>query len=106
MQAFHRQLPDYFPSPLAEVPFLATELRAGRVFVKDESSRPGLAAFRALGTVAGYAILVRHTPTPPPALLAVEPDTAACALAAGTSGVVVLPSTEGAPARRSRVPAP
>jgi diaminopropionate ammonia-lyase len=37
-----------------EVPALARELGAGRVFVKDESSRLGLAAFKILG--ASWAI--------------------------------------------------
>jgi diaminopropionate ammonia-lyase len=34
---FHRLLPGYAPTPLVEVPALARDLRAGRVFVKDES---------------------------------------------------------------------
>jgi diaminopropionate ammonia-lyase len=51
---FHRLLPGYAPTPLVEVPALARDLRAGRVFVKDESSRLGLAAFKVLG--ASWAI--------------------------------------------------
>ncbi|WP_416972694.1 pyridoxal-phosphate dependent enzyme [Streptomyces sp. 4F14] len=46
---FHRALPGHTPTPLTELPALARELNLGRVFVKDESSRLGLPAFKALG---------------------------------------------------------
>ncbi|WP_241192302.1 diaminopropionate ammonia-lyase [Streptomyces sp. ADI96-02] len=49
VRAFHAALPGYAPTPLTELPFLAAELGVGRVFVKDESSRLGLPAFKALG---------------------------------------------------------
>jgi diaminopropionate ammonia-lyase len=52
--AFHRTLPGYAPTRLVESPELATELGVGRVFVKEESSRLGLPAFKILG--AAYAI--------------------------------------------------
>lgn len=51
---FHRSLAAYAPTPLIEVPALASELGVGRVFVKDESARLGLPAFKILG--ASYAI--------------------------------------------------
>lgn len=51
---FHRSLPDYRPSPLTEVSALADELGVGRAFVKDESSRFGLPAFKMMG--ASYAV--------------------------------------------------
>ncbi|MEV5121885.1 diaminopropionate ammonia-lyase [Streptomyces decoyicus] len=51
---FHASLPDYAPTPLLELPTLAAELSVGRVFVKDESSRLGLPAFKALG--ASWAV--------------------------------------------------
>jgi len=54
VQAFHRGLPDYAPTPLVELPALAAELGVGRVLVKDESLRLGLPAFKALG--ASWAI--------------------------------------------------
>jgi diaminopropionate ammonia-lyase len=50
---FHRTLPGYQPTPLRDVPRLATELGVGRVLVKDESSRLGLPSFKILG--ASYA---------------------------------------------------
>ncbi|MFU8875077.1 diaminopropionate ammonia-lyase [Micromonospora sp. SL4-19] len=50
VRAFHAALPDYAPTPLTELPPLAAELGVGRVFVKDESCRLGLPAFKALGS--------------------------------------------------------
>lgn len=52
--AFHVGLPGYAPTPLAEVPAIAAELGVGRVFVKDESARMGLPAFKVLG--ASWAV--------------------------------------------------
>ncbi|QEV50447.1 diaminopropionate ammonia-lyase [Streptomyces platensis] len=54
MQGFHAALPGYTPTPLTELPSLAVELNVGRVFVKDESCRLGLPAFKALG--ASWAV--------------------------------------------------
>ncbi|MFJ4479195.1 diaminopropionate ammonia-lyase [Streptomyces xanthochromogenes] len=54
VRAFHEGLPDYAPTPLTELPPLAAELAVGRVFVKDESCRLGLPAFKALG--ASWAV--------------------------------------------------
>jgi diaminopropionate ammonia-lyase len=51
---FHAGLPGYAPTPLREVPPLAAELGVRRVFVKDESARLGLPAFKALG--ASWAV--------------------------------------------------
>ena len=52
--AFHREMAGYAATPLAEMPELARELNVGRVFVKDESQRFGMRAFKILG--ASYAI--------------------------------------------------
>ena len=54
VQAFHAGLPGYAPTPLTEVPAIAAELGVGRVFVKDESARMGLPAFKVLG--ASWAV--------------------------------------------------
>ncbi|MCT9092327.1 diaminopropionate ammonia-lyase [Streptomyces sp. ASQP_92] len=51
---FHATLPGYASTPLSELPVLARELGVGRVFVKDESCRLGLPAFKALG--ASWAV--------------------------------------------------
>ncbi len=53
-RAFHRTLDGYRMSPLVEVPAVAAELGVGRVFVKDESQRLGLPAFKILG--ASWAV--------------------------------------------------
>jgi diaminopropionate ammonia-lyase len=54
VQEFHRSLPGYEHSPLTEIPELAAQLGVARVFVKDESSRFGLPAFKMVG--ASYAV--------------------------------------------------
>jgi diaminopropionate ammonia-lyase len=53
--AFHAGLPGYRPTRLIELPALAEELRVSRVFVKDESARMGLPAFKVLGASWGVA---------------------------------------------------
>ncbi|CAA9563364.1 MAG: Diaminopropionate ammonia-lyase [uncultured Thermomicrobiales bacterium] len=59
--AFHRQLPGYGPTPLVEAPDLARALGVGQVWVKDESARLGLPAFKVLGASwAGYRALQAH----------------------------------------------
>jgi diaminopropionate ammonia-lyase len=54
VRAFHQGLPGYEPTPLREVPALAAALGTGRAFVKDESARLGLTAFKVLG--ASWAV--------------------------------------------------
>lgn len=54
VRGFHAALPGYAPTPLTELPELAVESGVGRVFVKDESCRLGLPAFKALG--ASWAV--------------------------------------------------
>jgi diaminopropionate ammonia-lyase len=51
---FHSRLPGYEDTPLVDAPKLADTLGVGKVFVKDESSRLGLPAFKILG--ASWAI--------------------------------------------------
>lgn len=61
VRGFHAALPGYAPTPLTELPALAAELGVGRVFVKDESCRLGLPAFKALGaTWAVHRILAER----------------------------------------------
>ena len=52
--AFHRSLPGYRPTPLVALPALARALGVKSIWVKDESYRMGLNAFKVLG--ASYAI--------------------------------------------------
>ncbi|KLU60352.1 diaminopropionate ammonia-lyase [Peptococcaceae bacterium CEB3] len=51
---FHRTLPGYKPTPLQSLNALAKHLGVGGIYVKDESYRFGLKAFKALG--GSYAI--------------------------------------------------
>ena len=51
---FHRGIPGYEPTPLADLVRLSAALGIGRLAVKDESKRFGLNAFKALG--ASYAV--------------------------------------------------
>lgn len=46
---FHRTLPGYSPTPLCSLDALAKSIGVGGIYVKDESHRFGLKAFKALG---------------------------------------------------------
>jgi diaminopropionate ammonia-lyase len=52
--AFHRRLPGYVETPLVDAPGIAEALGVGKVWVKDESARLGLPAFKVLG--ASWAV--------------------------------------------------
>ena len=70
-RVFHAGLPGYVPTPLTEVPAFASELGVGRVFVKDESARMGLAAFKVLGASwAVHQVLSRRPAAGPVTLVA------------------------------------
>jgi diaminopropionate ammonia-lyase len=51
---FHRRLPGYEETPLVDAPKIANTLGVGKVFIKDESGRLGLPAFKILG--ASWAV--------------------------------------------------
>jgi diaminopropionate ammonia-lyase len=51
---FHSSIPGYQPTPLVDLPELAAELGVAAVFLKDESDRLGLPAFKILG--ASWAV--------------------------------------------------
>ena len=51
---FHSGIAGYAQTPLVSLPNLAKQLGVGQIFVKDESTRFGLNAFKALG--GSYAI--------------------------------------------------
>jgi diaminopropionate ammonia-lyase len=68
--AFHRRLPGYAATPLVEAPGLAAELGVGRLFVKDESARFDLRAFKFLGASwAGFRAVAARTGYAGPAAL-------------------------------------
>jgi diaminopropionate ammonia-lyase len=52
--AFQRRLPGYAPTALREAPGIARELGLDRLWVKDESARMGLPAFKIMG--ASWAV--------------------------------------------------
>ncbi|MBQ8088286.1 MAG: diaminopropionate ammonia-lyase [Clostridia bacterium] len=57
-RAFHRTLPGYAPTPLYSLNALAKAMGVARFWVKDESARFGLNAFKALGgSYAMHALL-------------------------------------------------
>ena len=71
IRAFHTGLPGYAATPLTEVPAIAAELDVGRVFVKDESARMGLAAFKVLGASwSVHQVLSRRNAAGPVTLVA------------------------------------
>lgn len=53
-RAYHQGFKEYKPTPLVSLPKLANYLGINKLFIKDESSRFGLNAFKVLG--ASYAI--------------------------------------------------
>ncbi len=57
---FHRRLPGYEPTPLLSVPRIADQLGVGALWVKSETTRFGLPAFKMLGASwATYRALCR-----------------------------------------------
>ncbi|MBE5808864.1 MAG: diaminopropionate ammonia-lyase, partial [Clostridiales bacterium] len=61
-QAFHASLPGYAPTPLVRLDGLAKRLGVGRIYVKDESFRFGLNAFKALGgSYAMHRYMASHS---------------------------------------------
>ena len=65
-RSFHRRLPGYRATPLVDAPSLAESLGLGRLWVKDESSRLGLPAFKMLGASwASYRMAVDRLGTEP-----------------------------------------
>lgn len=54
VRKFHRGLSAYAPSPMISLPALAEKLGLGGIYIKDESKRFGLNAFKGLG--ASYAV--------------------------------------------------
>ncbi len=53
-QAFHKSIPNYLPTPLISLNGLSQKLGVSKIWIKDESHRFGLKAFKVLG--ASYAI--------------------------------------------------
>jgi len=70
---FHRRLPGYRPTPVVDLPGLASTMGAGEVRIKDESDRFGLPAFKMLGASwASYRVLCERLGGPPEPWTTVE----------------------------------
>ena len=54
VRTFHQTIPGYTPTPLVSLHGMANEVGIGQLYVKDESFRFGLKAFKALG--GSYAV--------------------------------------------------
>ncbi len=71
---FHRALPGYSPTRLVDLPSIAEELGVGRVVAKDESSRLGLPAFKALGASWAVHRALRDLPDEGPRVIVTATD--------------------------------
>jgi diaminopropionate ammonia-lyase len=94
--AFHRALPGYAPTPLVEAPALAAELGVGRLFVKDESARFDLRAFKYLGASwAGFRAVSARTGYVGPASLDGLRSYLASRGAAADEALTLITATDG-----------
>lgn len=60
-RAFHRSFPQYAETPLVRLSHLAKRLGVGRIYIKDESKRFGLNAFKVLGGSYAMAKYIAQT---------------------------------------------
>lgn len=89
---FHKTLPDYNETPLTPLPAIATELGLKGVYIKDESTRFGLPAFKILG--ASWAVF-RAVAQAAGLNLDARPSLEDVKAAAGRKGVKLVTTTEG-----------
>ena len=98
---FHRGLPGYAPTPLVEAPALAAELGVGRLFIKDESARFDLRAFKYLGASwAGFRAVAARTGYTGPATLEglrsfLAPTASGAVGADVAGGLTLITATDG-----------
>ena len=65
LQAFHQSMPNSAPTPLVSLPTVAAQVGVNSVFVKDESNRFGLPAFKILGASWGvFRAVTTHLKLP------------------------------------------
>ncbi|KAF1363461.1 putative diaminopropionate ammonia-lyase [Lizonia empirigonia] len=87
---FHRQLPKYVQTPLISLDDAAKRLKVKSVFVKDESSRLGLPAFKILGASWGSCrAIIAKTGIP------TDSPLDKIALAAQKEGIVLFTASAG-----------
>ena len=58
VRKFHQTFPDYMPTPLITLAHLADMLGVSHIWIKDESHRFGLNAFKVLGAAHGLAYFI------------------------------------------------
>ncbi|EME81536.1 uncharacterized protein MYCFIDRAFT_118244, partial [Pseudocercospora fijiensis CIRAD86] len=107
VEAFHKALPDYNETPLRALDDVASELGLAHVFLKDESARCGLPAFKILGASwAAHNAICKHLHLPSTSSLPQVRAALAEAQAAGNA-VRLVTCSEGnwgrACARMSRI---
>jgi len=59
---FHLSLKTYKPTPLVSLPNLAKKYKVGNIYIKDESFRFGLNAFKGLGALYAISQLLKNNP--------------------------------------------
>ena len=90
-KAFHAGFPEYRPTPLHSLRAMAKELGLGGLYIKDESKRFGLNAFKVLGgsyAIARYA--AERTGCPPEAMTFAALTGTAAAKVKTANGTVAL----------------
>jgi diaminopropionate ammonia-lyase len=60
--AFHFSLKGYKPTPLVSLPSLAKKYSVGNIYIKDESFRLGLNAFKGLGASYAMSQILKNSP--------------------------------------------
>ncbi|KAK5061003.1 hypothetical protein LTR84_007544 [Exophiala bonariae] len=89
-QEFHRRLPGYQESPLISLSGIAEEFGVKAVFVKDESSRLGLPAFKILGASWGtFRAIAAQTGLP------LDTELEEMSKTARSKGITLFAATEG-----------
>ncbi|MBB5980902.1 diaminopropionate ammonia-lyase [Kribbella solani] len=91
---FHQSIPGYSPTPLVAVPALAESLGAEQVWIKDESDRFGLPAFKVLGASWATNLAVSARAGRPPARTFAELS-ATTALLTRPAPLTVVTATDG-----------
>ena len=59
---FHKKLRNYFKTPLYELSGLSNNLNIANLFIKDESQRFGLNAFKGLGASYAVSLILKNKP--------------------------------------------
>ncbi|KAF3009590.1 hypothetical protein E8E13_006300 [Curvularia kusanoi] len=90
IRKFHQELPHYSRTPLVCLKDVATQLKVKSVFVKDESARLGLPAFKILGASWGSCrAIIARTGIP------VDSSLAQIAQAAQDEGIILFTASAG-----------